>query len=238
MIYIISDIHGLYSRYEKLLKRIKFSDDDFLYVLGDVIDRGSDGLKILFDLMKRDNVQLFLGNHEHMMLTYLEGLDKTTWFYKENGGKVTYGQFKSLDETKQNQIVEYLHDSCIVKNLKIGERKYILSHTSVWIEGNDLYTKDYLDKLMDIQALVWDMYPYDVEYLPHYDKCEEPTTLVSGHIITRNLHNSDEVFIKEYKNGYTWIDIDCGCAMGEHFGYLSCLAIDETGEIVNIYYQN
>ena len=41
-IYIMSDIHGLYDRYEAMLKKIDLKEDDRLYVLGDVIDRGPD----------------------------------------------------------------------------------------------------------------------------------------------------------------------------------------------------
>ncbi|SFQ35506.1 Calcineurin-like phosphoesterase [Butyrivibrio proteoclasticus] len=45
--YAISDLHGQYDIFEKLLDVIDFSENDFLYVLGDAIDRGPDGIKIL-----------------------------------------------------------------------------------------------------------------------------------------------------------------------------------------------
>ena len=38
MTYVISDIHGCFDRYEKMLEEIEFSDEDTLYVLGDVLD--------------------------------------------------------------------------------------------------------------------------------------------------------------------------------------------------------
>lgn len=43
MIYVMSDIHGCYEKYRAMLKAIKFAEDDALYVLGDVLDRGPDG---------------------------------------------------------------------------------------------------------------------------------------------------------------------------------------------------
>lgn len=49
MIYAVSDIHGCYNKYQKLLKKINFGSNDTLYILGDVINRGSDGFKILLD---------------------------------------------------------------------------------------------------------------------------------------------------------------------------------------------
>ena len=40
----------------EMLKKIQFSDNDVLYILGDLIDRGPDGIKIIQDVMKRNNV--------------------------------------------------------------------------------------------------------------------------------------------------------------------------------------
>ena len=40
MTYAISDIHGCYEEYIKLLEKIGFSEDDTLYILGDIFDRG------------------------------------------------------------------------------------------------------------------------------------------------------------------------------------------------------
>ena len=37
-IYACSDIHGQYGLFQKMLKDIRFSDDDLLYIVGDVYD--------------------------------------------------------------------------------------------------------------------------------------------------------------------------------------------------------
>ena len=61
MIYCISDLHGRYDRYEKVLEKIQ--DTDELYVLGDCIDRGKDGLKILnetLDYFIKSNIVFWL----------------------------------------------------------------------------------------------------------------------------------------------------------------------------------
>ena len=44
MIYCVSDIHGELDKFEQMLELIRFSDEDHLYVLGDVIDRGALGV--------------------------------------------------------------------------------------------------------------------------------------------------------------------------------------------------
>ena len=45
MIYVISDLHGYpLEKFKMLLEKAAFSNDDFLYVLGDVVDRNGDGV--------------------------------------------------------------------------------------------------------------------------------------------------------------------------------------------------
>lgn len=53
MIYAVSDLHGCYDKYMKLLERLNMTSDDSLYILGDIVDRGSEGMKILLDLINR-----------------------------------------------------------------------------------------------------------------------------------------------------------------------------------------
>ena len=69
MIYVTADLHGYpLEKFQQLLKKVNFSDEDFLFIIGDVVDRGFDGVEILKWLMEQPNVELILGNHEAMML--------------------------------------------------------------------------------------------------------------------------------------------------------------------------
>ena len=44
VVYTVSDLHGYpLEKFKGLLKKIGFSDKDFLYILGDIIDRSGDG---------------------------------------------------------------------------------------------------------------------------------------------------------------------------------------------------
>lgn len=72
--YVCSDIHGMYGSYCNMIKKIK--ETDTLFILGDVIDRGKGGIKILQDMMKRPNVKLLMGNHEYMMINCLDLVKK------------------------------------------------------------------------------------------------------------------------------------------------------------------
>ena len=56
MIYVMSDIHGMYDKYIEMMDLIDLKETDTLYILGDIIDRGVNSMKILQDMMKRSNV--------------------------------------------------------------------------------------------------------------------------------------------------------------------------------------
>lgn len=59
----MSDLHGNYKAYIKMLEIIDFKKSDMLYVLGDILDRDLNPIKIILDLMKRPNVEVIAGNH-------------------------------------------------------------------------------------------------------------------------------------------------------------------------------
>lgn len=45
--YFISDVHGRYEVFIKLLEAIKFSKNDKLIILGDIIDKGDKSIKMI-----------------------------------------------------------------------------------------------------------------------------------------------------------------------------------------------
>ena len=61
--YIMSDIHGHYSEFRKMLKTIEFDDSDTLYIIGDIMDRGNENLKMLNYVYLSPNIHLLMGNH-------------------------------------------------------------------------------------------------------------------------------------------------------------------------------
>ena len=51
MIYVMSDIHGNAVRFNSIMEQIDLQPEDTLYILGDVVDRYPDGIRILRLLM-------------------------------------------------------------------------------------------------------------------------------------------------------------------------------------------
>ena len=92
MIYAMSDLHGCYDKYKNMLEKINLSENDTLYILGDVVDRGKDGIKILLDIMKRKNIVPLLGNHDftaYSVLKHSHKENKPDWYLLFAEGYIT-----------------------------------------------------------------------------------------------------------------------------------------------------
>ena len=109
MNYVCADIHGRWDKYQAMLEDLNLGEDDKLYILGDVIDRGEDGIRILQDIMKRGNIFLFIGNHE-LFLYYCIQCDDEEWTesWMRNGGRPTAQRFLELDDGEQDAILRLI----------------------------------------------------------------------------------------------------------------------------------
>lgn len=99
MQYAISDIHGCFDEFRQLLDVVSPSDQDTVFVMGDVIDRGPKSAEMLMWCVEEapPNFHFLLGNHEDMAgcailrdpedIDLHPGLDVDPWSY--NGGVET-----------------------------------------------------------------------------------------------------------------------------------------------------
>lgn len=229
MIYVASDIHGNYEKYIQIFDKIKFTDDDTLFVLGDVVDRGNGSMKILLDMMYRFNVIPLLGNHEYMAINILEKLceeiteetligfddDFITgmliWF--ENGGTSTLEEFKKLSLEEKQAILEYLEEFKPYDQVEVNGEEYILVHS-----GLDNFKKSKKLNEYKIHELVWAETDYDKVYFK--DKI-----LVTGHTpVSAILFDKTADKILKQNNH---IAIDCGCGYGKNLAVLCLDTMEE-----------
>lgn len=63
--YVMSDIHGEYDKFVLALETIDLKDEDTVFILGDILDRGTGGVKILQHIMYDARFIPILGNHEY-----------------------------------------------------------------------------------------------------------------------------------------------------------------------------
>lgn len=223
MTYAMSDLHDCYDKYIKMLEKINFNDTDILYILGDIVDRGPDGIKILQDIMKRKNVVALRGNHDflaHYILKFLTtpsdmydsdsfSDNYRSWIY--DGGSPTEEAFMKLSEEEEKKILLYLNYMPIFEELTVGENKFHLSHT--------VPTKECMQnpKMLLWQEFIVGEPEYEKEYFP--DKF-----IVTGHTPTG--------FIEPKYKGKIWrennhIAIDCGAVFGNPLG---CICLDTLEE--------
>ncbi len=86
-ILVTSDIHGHPDLLDNLLCRAGFCESDYLFIVGDIVEKGPDSLLALrrvMELSERENVIVLLGNVDAWRLSMLESLspDTSERFYK------------------------------------------------------------------------------------------------------------------------------------------------------------
>ncbi len=227
-VYAVSDLHGRDEAFREGLERIGFGDADQLYVIGDAIDRGDGGIRILQEIKERENMDLIIGNHEFMMLNSVDpygsvdlGRDSTLWMYY-NGGHHTYDPYIELSRQERKELYQWLADRYVIKTVTVGERTFCLTHSNY---DPAFENKRYSEmEYRDVWDMVWksvyreepethaqDIYP---EY-PQY-------TFLTGHVpvmrAKQTLGLPEEDFsILERGN---LVNLDGGCAFGPDRGIL------------------
>lgn len=219
MIYVISDLHGYpLKKLKKLLEKANFNENDFLYILGDVVDRNGDGgVEILTWLLSQPNAQLILGNHEAMLLACEFMFDEITeesislfdsekmellTNYQLNGGDVTLKALSKLNKEAPEtvaDILDYLHDAPLYEAVTAGGKDYFLVHS-----GIDDFEKNKKISDYPADAFIWAWPELEDEYFDD--------------IITVFGHTPTKYYGEEYSNKIiktrTWIDIDMGAGDG------------------------
>lgn len=227
-VYVMSDIHGNYEKYRQALEKINLQEHDILYVLGDVVDRGTGSCKILLDMMYRFNVIPLLGNHEFMATSVLSKLVEEitedtldgfhqdfitgmlTWF--ENGGQSTFEEFKKLQPEDRQAVLEYLEEFELYEEITVSGQDYILVHAGL---DNFEKTKPLSD--YQLHEIIWAETDYEKVYF-------EDKILITGHTPVQLLsHGKSDKILK--KNNH--IAIDCGCGFHEKLGVLCLDTMEE-----------
>ena len=154
--YACSDIHGQYQLYKNMIEGIGLKEDDHLYILGDMIDRGPQSIEIIRDVMSRPNVTCLLGNHERMVHDHYRGRDRSLdcWLLDCNGGRVTKRAFTALTEEEQERILNHIDDMPLQIAVKEEGAEFLLSH-SAYIEGEGTLMWRDVDDMAAFNA-VWE----------------------------------------------------------------------------------
>lgn len=225
MHYVLSDIHGNTEAFDQILSMIDMKDNDHLYVLGDVVDRGPDGIALLQRIRKMANTTLLLGNHEYMMINALRHPEKTRYrsIWQRNGCEPTYDAFCTLDKDAQEDLLQYLESLPLQTEVSLKTTKDDSTFVLVHAAPKELYETDGWQNENEREFVMWYRMPL---VLP--EQLSEKK-LIFGHTPTENVQRIDWPKMRiAYGEGV--IDMDCGCAYPQYGGQLGCLRLEDMTE--------
>ena len=213
-IYVTSDLHGMQPQtLLKLFEQARFTDEDWLYVLGDVIDRGEHGVRLLNLLIRMPNAQLLLGNHEDMMLScrwifeeitdeMLDGLSDermgTLSAWLANGAQTTLEALKKLQRVSPEAVqdlFDYLEEAPLYDTVSTSAGDFLLVHAGLGGFSPDKKLRQYTK-----HDLLWTRPCIGDRYFEH-------VTTVFGH--TPTAYYSGEHTGKILRTD-TWVNVDTG----------------------------
>ena len=218
-IFVISDLHGQYDLFLKLLEKINLKREDLLVIMGDICDRGEKSYEIYMKCMKMIklgyNLKFILGNHEDMLLEDLENdypLRYETEFSIYRNSK--YFNKKSMEEWYEENFFKEI--KWLVKWLK-NCPLIISGNESIFVHaGLDLQTK--LEK-QERETVLWTREEFWIDEESVLEEYRSKN-IYFGH--TPNINGR----ISE-KTDKIW-DIDCG-AFFTHF--LGCVEVKSKEKI-------
>ena len=235
-VYAVSDIHGQYEKFMDILEQIDLKETDTLYVLGDVIDRGPEPMKVFFEMMKHENIIPLIGNHELMGVGCMKRLhegklhydgfpamheDLSLFEWLHNGADPTIETFMALSEDDRERILSYMYEFRPFEEINVGGRDFVLVHAGLGGFSPDKELPDY-----SLMELVWERPDFAGKY---YDD----RTVILGHTPTQYLHmfmkpGSDLTVVPgRIFHGRNLVNIDCGAGRGDN---LAAIRLDDMKE--------
>lgn len=216
MTYVIGDIHGNREKYELMLNKLNPTDEDAVFVLGDVIDIGDDGIAILQDMMYRTNVYPVLGEHEYLAKKFLplisekgsvqKALESTdendrTLFEKwlTMKSEKTIEDFMKLSDENKEAVLDYLTEFSPYEELEEGGKVFILCHSGIRNFSAEKPLEDYAEEDFIFAETDYDKAYFSDMYLV---TAHTPTVAISKEY-------SGKVYSKKRH-----VAIDCGAAYG------------------------
>ena len=249
--YVISDIHGAYDEFHRLLEKIglRFDGSDSLYLLGDFGDWGARSMEtILFvkGLEERyEFVHCLMGNHEMMFLSAIEGgirgdeaSEAAVNWLVNNRGLVTWNAYTSLPKEEQENLHCWLCALPFSYDVSVNGHLMMLAHAYPYFYDREYATEEALRRRMDA---VWRRLMLHEDPFASYAGPKQYELLICGHTITdfyeqelqqeRERSVVDSVVCSVAQavpggrnrifHGDHFIDIDCGA---------KCMSLSETSD--------
>ena len=194
-VYACADLHGQGWAWDAIKNRL--APSDYFYFLGDAVDRGPDGVRIMQEILDRPNTTYIRGNHEQMMLDGLCGNDDAIALWAYNGGWPTQKVLANMPDTDVESLLQEIEALPFYAEYTNPDGiRIIMTHSGYTFDMSDWY------------KMIWDRTHYYKEGM-----IPANTLIVHGHTPTPSLCRAIGEVIPEgmvwYDNGHK-IDIDTG----------------------------
>ena len=215
--YVMSDLHGCYDKFIKMIELIKFNENDELYILGDIFDRNTKPLEIYDYIISNKNITLLKGNHEKMFEEYFETGDLSLWYY--NGGGATLSSINERGQMFQYELYKFVRSLPIIKVVD----KFILVHAGLYLPKDVNSLK--LEELLELQEEDINLWSRDNIYSNVKYKDYK---IICGHTPAQTINNNYKDVKIIHTEGHIYID--CGACFESANGKLACLRLNDMKE--------
>ena len=215
---VIGDVHGHYEGMMTLLDAISPGEEDQVYFLGDLIDRGPESAQVI-EFVKNSPYQSLLGNHEHLLLeafpngqVYAPALQ--AWL--QSGGRATVSSYDDIERLVEH--VQWIRT--LPTYLDLGD---------VWLVHAGVHPNLPIEQ-QGYAEFCWIRAEFHSSTQPYFAN----KTIITGHTITFTFQGVAPGAIVA---GQGWLGIDTG-AYHPKSGWLTALEIDSRSVYqVNVYTQ-
>lgn len=229
--FVVSDIHGMYKQFEQILTY--WDKENTLVILGDLIDRGPQSLDVIRKVMTLketygERVIFCKGNHEDMLLKYIDQPETHQERYLRNGGIETMASFFKEISMNIHDFNEQEQAYIIKENFK-EELEFLNQGPLFKILGQVLFTHAGFDSTnSDFTKTV----EHDFIWIREHYLKENLTEYVNvfGHTPLKYIHESNEVWVSEDGK---YVAIDGGCYFS---GRLNAILISEQGNVLEKFF--
>ena len=229
-----SDLHGDLKHFLKLLNLIKFdTNKDFMYVLGDVLDRGNENLKLLNHVRKyidAGNMLLLKGNHELFAQMYLQGeLDARQWVLW--GGRQTLTEINQLSSVQREELETFICGLPFYHIISTTDKPLLLTHSGLHAD-HIVESDSRLDVEESIKTAVAEdefnfLISNDIHYMPWGQIKKMDYYVVVGHVPAIRLNEDASCRIVHREK---YMCIDTGAGFRDSGGKMSCYRLDDGKE--------
>ncbi|GAB0174834.1 MAG: metallophosphoesterase family protein [Candidatus Altimarinota bacterium] len=184
----IGDVHGCYDELMALLEKVEIHDDDTLYFVGDLINKGPKSLEVVEFVRNRPNTFSVMGNHEFFSLKkeYISYEENNHLKWIENRYEQTYELRTKLNDMGYT-------DWILSFPIYIEREDFILVHGGF----HPKYGKDTPAEIATMIRVI--------EGKPWYESYTGEKLVIYGHWATAGLRVTKNT-----------IGLDTGCSFGGH----------------------